>query len=243
MNTFYGSVLHIYAFLTHRCLKFQMEASRILRVYGSSSISKELFWSVEFAATFSQISEYHELWQPTPVSLPGESHGQRSLAGYSPWGHKELDMTEHSWTLSTFTDKHTGKNRQPLVMKDGPDTGHTKHKYSDFSSNFTYLSPPASFFLRFKFTGAAHRNNNSVFQAPENFPWHNQLIYLNMMVDSLEEETAAPCSIVAWRIPWTEEPGGLYSTGCKQLDTSERPSASSKRGGWNNPKWSFHFSL
>ena len=104
MNTFYGSVLHIYAFLTHRCLKFQMEASRILRVYGSSSISKELFWSVEFAATFSQISEYHELWQPTPVSLPGESHGQRSLAGYSPWGHKELDMTEHSWTLSTFTD-------------------------------------------------------------------------------------------------------------------------------------------
>ena len=173
MNTFYGSVLHIYAFLTHRCLKFQMEASRILRVYGSSSISKELFWSVEFAATFSQISEYHELWQPTqpnPVSLPGESHGQRSLAGYSPWGHKQSDMTEHSWTLSTFTDKHTGKKRQPLVMKDGPDTGHTKHKYSDFSSNFTYLSPPASFFLRFKFTGAAHRNNNSVFQAPEKLP-------------------------------------------------------------------------
>ena len=33
-------------------------------------------------------------WQPTPVFLPGESHGQRNLAGYSPWGHKELDMTE-----------------------------------------------------------------------------------------------------------------------------------------------------
>ena len=32
--------------------------------------------------------------QLTPVFLPGESHGQRSLAGYSPWGHKELDMTE-----------------------------------------------------------------------------------------------------------------------------------------------------
>ena len=31
---------------------------------------------------------------PTPVFLPGESHGQRSLEGYSPWGHKELDMTE-----------------------------------------------------------------------------------------------------------------------------------------------------
>ena len=28
--------------------------------------------------------------------LTGKSHGQRSLAGYSPWGHKESDMTEHS---------------------------------------------------------------------------------------------------------------------------------------------------
>ena len=34
--------------------------------------------------------------QPTPVVLPGKSHGQRSLAGYSPWGHKESDMTEHT---------------------------------------------------------------------------------------------------------------------------------------------------
>ena len=32
--------------------------------------------------------------QPTPVLLPGKSHGQRSLVGYSSWGHKELDMTE-----------------------------------------------------------------------------------------------------------------------------------------------------
>ena len=32
--------------------------------------------------------------QPAPVFLPGESHGQRSLAGYSPEGHKELDTTE-----------------------------------------------------------------------------------------------------------------------------------------------------
>ena len=33
-------------------------------------------------------------WQPTPVILPGKSHGQRSLVGYSPWGHKEPDATE-----------------------------------------------------------------------------------------------------------------------------------------------------
>ena len=33
-------------------------------------------------------------WQPTVVFLPGKSHGQRSLVGYSPWSPKESDMTE-----------------------------------------------------------------------------------------------------------------------------------------------------
>ena len=33
-------------------------------------------------------------WLPTPLFLPEEFHGQRSLAGYSPWGPKELDTTE-----------------------------------------------------------------------------------------------------------------------------------------------------
>ena len=49
-------------------------------------------------------------WQPPPVFLPEESHGQGSLAGYSPWGHKELDMTEHTaqhklahWYLLPFS--------------------------------------------------------------------------------------------------------------------------------------------
>ena len=33
-------------------------------------------------------------WRPTPVFLSGESHGQRSLSGYSPWGYRESDTTE-----------------------------------------------------------------------------------------------------------------------------------------------------
>ena len=37
-------------------------------------------------------------WQPTAVSLPGKSHGQRSLAGYSLWDHKESDIAEHACT-------------------------------------------------------------------------------------------------------------------------------------------------
>ena len=45
--------------------------------------------------------------QPTPVPLPGKRHRQRSLAGYSTWGRKELDMTEHS---GTSTLKSTSRN-------------------------------------------------------------------------------------------------------------------------------------
>ena len=41
-------------------------------------------------------------WQPTPVLLPGKFHGQRSLAGYSPWGHEESDTTEHAYTGIKF---------------------------------------------------------------------------------------------------------------------------------------------
>ena len=39
--------------------------------------------------------------------------------------------------------------------------------------------------------------------------------------DSLEEGMATHTSILAWRIPWTEEPGRRQSTGCKESDTTE----------------------
>ena len=42
-------------------------------------------------------------WHPTPVLLPGKSHGPRSLVGYGPWDHKESDMTERlHFTLHFF---------------------------------------------------------------------------------------------------------------------------------------------
>ena len=46
-------------------------------------------------------------WLPTPVFLPGEFHGQRNLAGYSPWGRKESDMTERLTYTHTHTHTHT----------------------------------------------------------------------------------------------------------------------------------------
>ena len=45
---------------------------------------------------------WQKAWQPTLVFLPGKSHGQRSLVGYSSWGHKELETTE-GWSRHTRT--------------------------------------------------------------------------------------------------------------------------------------------
>ena len=53
-------------------------------------------------------------WQSTPVLLPGESHGQRSLVGYSPWGHRESDTTE--WLHFHFSVSRIGGKRQPTPV-------------------------------------------------------------------------------------------------------------------------------
>ena len=52
-------------------------------------------------------------WQPTPVFLPGESHGQGSLAGYSPWGHKKSDMTKQ---LTLFYSPQYCSNCLPQTL-------------------------------------------------------------------------------------------------------------------------------
>ena len=65
------------------------------------------FWlSVNFfcicVVPLGQEDPWRRAWQPTPVFLPGESHGQRSLGGYSPWCCKELDTTEQLHNLQHY---------------------------------------------------------------------------------------------------------------------------------------------
>ena len=48
-------------------------------------------------------------WKPAPGFLPGKFQGQRNLAGYSPWGHKQSDITEH-----THACKHTHTECVPV---------------------------------------------------------------------------------------------------------------------------------
>ena len=63
--------------------------------FPSGSDGKELpaIWETGFDLWFGKIP-WRRAWQPTLVFLLGESQGQRSLADYSPWGHKEMDLTE-----------------------------------------------------------------------------------------------------------------------------------------------------
>ena len=50
-------------------------------------------------------------WQSTPLFLPGKSHGQRSLVGYSSWGLKELDTTKHThFPLHLLFSRHVIKS-------------------------------------------------------------------------------------------------------------------------------------
>ena len=72
--------------------------SRVPRGFPGGAVVKE---STSHAGDVGLIPEWERSprggWQPTPVLLLGKSHGQRSLAAYSPWGHKESNSTEHLW--------------------------------------------------------------------------------------------------------------------------------------------------
>ena len=76
-------------------------------------------------------------WQPTAVFLPGKSYGQRSLEGYSPWGLKELDMTEA--TQHTRTDINPKYNIQIIMRysKNGTQREFIKQKHFK-SINLTF---------------------------------------------------------------------------------------------------------
>ena len=63
--------------------------------FPGGSESKESACNADLNSIFgSERFPWRREWHPIPGSLPGESHGQRSLVSYSPWGHKELDTTE-----------------------------------------------------------------------------------------------------------------------------------------------------
>ena len=64
-------------------------------------------------------------WHPTPILLPGKSHGRRSLVGCSPWGRKELDMTErlHFQFSLSYMGEGNGNPLQCSCLENARDGG------------------------------------------------------------------------------------------------------------------------
>ena len=111
---------------------------------------------------------------PLQYSCLGEFNGERSLVGYSPQGHQELDMTEGT---NTHTHTHTHVYVALVVKNLCANAGDIR----DVSSISGLGRSP----------GGRHDD-----------PSHS--------------------NILAWKIPWAEKPGGLWSRGCKELDMTEQ---------------------
>ena len=143
------------------------------------------------------VRQHHRLNRHEFEQTPGDSEGQRSLAGYSPWGHKELDMTQQLKSnicvyrvnvyivkvpvfLNSYTQCIRRRQWHPLqysCLENPMDGGAWWAPVHGVTKSRTRLSD-------FTFT----------------FHFH-----------ALEKEMATHPSVLAWRIPGTGEPGGLPS--------------------------------
>ena len=107
-----------YAFKVHPCFFMAWQLTSILLLTNvlamaphSSTVARKIPWMEESGGlqsmgslgvghdwatslSLSTFMHWRRKWQPTPVFLPGESHGQRGLMGCRLWGHTELDTTE-----------------------------------------------------------------------------------------------------------------------------------------------------
>ena len=90
------------SFLTNPFSSFCVYHTRMLRWTFVCSFMYAIFIQQVFIKHLLCVRIWRRAWQPTPVFLPGEFHGQRSLVSYSPQGCKESDTTEqliltHTW--------------------------------------------------------------------------------------------------------------------------------------------------
>ena len=102
----------------------------------------------------SCICQRRRQWQPTPVCLPGKSHGQRSLVGCSPWGHEESDPTEwlHFHFSLSCIEEGNGNSLQCSCLENPRDGGawwaavygvaQSRTRLKGLSSSSMHLSNP-----------------------------------------------------------------------------------------------------
>ena len=106
-------------------------------------VSKSLWMVIAAMKLKDAYSLEGKLWQPTPVLLPGESHGGKSLVGYSPWGRKESDTTELLHFLSLISPElHRAHSAPWLCRCLGMDGSHDVICIQQHSKNVKTTAPP-----------------------------------------------------------------------------------------------------
>ena len=97
--------------------------------------------SVEWKLVRSSIVTRRRQWHPTPVLLPGESHGWKSLVGCSPWGHYESDTTErlHYHFSLSCTGEGNGNPLQCSCLENPRDRGAWWAAISGVAQSWTRL--------------------------------------------------------------------------------------------------------
>ena len=155
--------------------------------------------------------------QPTPVLLSGKFCGRRSLVGCSPWRHEESDTTERLYFHFSLLCIGEG-NGNPLQCsclenpRDGGAWWAAVYGVAQSQTQLKRLSSSSSSSRLF------YSRASLVAQRLKRLPpmWETQVQSLGRE-DPLEEEMATHSSVLAWRIPWTGEPGGLQSMGSQRV--------------------------
>ena len=157
------------------------------------------------------LDRYTPLWHPTPVLLPGKSHGRRSLVGCSPWGQEELDTTErlHFHFSLSCIGQGNGNSLQCSCLENprdrgawwGPSMGSHRvgHNWSDLAAAVVGF-PDGS-------------------DGKESACNVGHLGLIPGQEDPMERGTATHSSILAWQILWTE---ATVHGNHKESDTTER---------------------
>ena len=118
---------------------------------------------------------WRRAWQPPPVFLPGESQGQKSLAGFSPWDCRVRQVRSDRAHTCMYSRVHMSITISPFI-------------------------PPLPSLA------------SLVVQMVKHLPATRETQVRSLgQEDPLEKEMATHSSMLAWKIPWMEEPGGLQS--------------------------------
>ena len=155
------------------------------------------------------------------VLLPGKSHGQKSLVGYSPWGREELETTERlhfHFSLSCIVERN-GNPLQYSCLENPRDREVWWAAIYGVTESRTHLmwlngTPLQYSCLENPLDGGAWKA--AVHGVTEGQTQLSDFTF-TFHFHALEKEMATHSSVLAWRIPGTEEPGGLPSTGSHRV--------------------------